>query len=91
MAGYDMNIERLPFLDSRLCAGIDRVKGFPKLNANFETSIPGLHFVGPMSSMSFGPLFRFVAGAGYSAERVSASMVTKTSRAHVPMKVSPAA
>ena len=33
----------------------------------FESSVRGLYFVGPMSAMSFGPLFRFVVGAEFTA------------------------
>ena len=30
----------------------------------------GLYFVGPVSALSFGPLFRFVAGADYTTSVV---------------------
>ena len=35
--------------------------------------MPGLRFMGPASAMSFGPLFRFVVGADYTAGIVSSS------------------
>jgi hypothetical protein len=38
--------------------------------------VPGLHFVGPASAMSFGPLFRFVVGADYTARRLSAHLAS---------------
>jgi len=43
----------------------------PKLSINFESSVGGLYFIGPMSEMSFGPITRFVAGAGFTAKSLS--------------------
>jgi hypothetical protein len=43
----------------------------PDLNLKFESSVRGLHFLGPLSYMSFGPLFRFAAGAGYTARTLA--------------------
>jgi hypothetical protein len=69
--GYHVDIERYPFLDRHLLQEIDRVGGFPKLGRGFESSVRGLHFVGAPAAWSFGPLSRFVAGAGYAARAVS--------------------
>ncbi len=69
--GYDVSISRLQFLDPTLASRIQRIKTGPHLNSYFESSVPGLYFVGPLSNMSFGPLFRFVAGAGVAARRLS--------------------
>jgi FAD-dependent urate hydroxylase len=70
--GYDIDVERLAFISRDLRCAIQRLVRAPKLSATFETSISGLHFIGPSSAMSFGPLFRFVTGAEYSARVVSA-------------------
>lgn len=69
--GYDADIDRVPFLGVPLRNGIQTIDGTPSLNSNFESSVRGLHFVGPLSGMSFGPLFRFVAGAPFAARRLS--------------------
>ena len=61
--GYDISVERLEFLEPELRGNIRRLERAPELNAMFESSIPGLRFIGPSSAMSFGPLFRFVVGA----------------------------
>ena len=70
-SGYDVDVERLDFLDPKLRRRIQRLERAPRLNATFETSVPGLRFIGPASAMSFGPLFRFVVGAEYTARIVS--------------------
>ena len=77
-SGYDIDVERLGFIDQRLRCAIQRLERAPKLNANFETSVSGLHFIGPASAMSFGPLFRFVVGAEYTARVVSAHLAART-------------
>jgi FAD-dependent urate hydroxylase len=70
--GYDIDVERLAFLDPEIRCGIRRLGRAPNLDSNFETSVAGLSIVGPASAQSFGPLFRFVAGAEYAARVVSA-------------------
>jgi hypothetical protein len=42
----------------------------PVLSSQFESSVPGLFFVGALSANTFGPLTRFAFGAGFAAERV---------------------
>jgi cation diffusion facilitator CzcD-associated flavoprotein CzcO len=78
-SGYVVDVERLGFLDRELRGAIQRHELAPALSAEFETSVPGLHFVGPASSMSFGPLFRFVVGADYAARTVSAGLAAQLS------------
>lgn len=69
--GYDADVSRLKFLDAKILDCIHRIEGAPNLNINFESSIPGLHFIGPLSFMCFGPLFRFVSGADMTARRLT--------------------
>ncbi len=75
-SGYAVDVEALHFLERSLRAEMARVERSPALNAVFESSIPGLHLVGALSAMSFGPMFRFVVGAEYTA-RVLADHVAK--------------
>jgi cation diffusion facilitator CzcD-associated flavoprotein CzcO len=63
--GYRVDVSRYPFLSPALIERIDRVNGYPVLDAGFETSSTGLHFVGAPAAYSFGPLMRFVAGTEF--------------------------
>jgi hypothetical protein len=45
--------------------------GSPDLSAHFESSIPGLFFVGAAAVGSFGPLLGFTCGAKFAARRLS--------------------
>jgi lysine/ornithine N-monooxygenase len=71
-SGYVVDVNRLDFLDPKLRSEIRRLGSAAKLDHHFQSSVPGLHFIGPASAMSFGPLFRFVVGAEYSARVVTA-------------------
>jgi lysine/ornithine N-monooxygenase len=76
-SGYVISVDRLDFLASNLRGVIQRLETAPRLNAVFEASVSGLHFIGPASAMSFGPLFRFVVGAEYTARIVSAHLASE--------------
>jgi cation diffusion facilitator CzcD-associated flavoprotein CzcO len=69
--GYIADVSRLPFLAPELAAGVRRIERAPRLSWKFESSVPGLYFIGQAASLSFGPLFRFVAGAQYAAPTVA--------------------
>ncbi len=76
--GYHIDVQRIEFLDPELRCTIECIERAPKLNDVFETSVRGLYVVGPASSMSFGPLFRFVVGAEYTSRIVSNHLATQT-------------
>jgi hypothetical protein len=61
-------------------AAITRHRDLPVLNAGFESSVPGLHFVGAAAVGSFGPLLRFIAGAGFAARSVTRAAARTASR-----------
>jgi cation diffusion facilitator CzcD-associated flavoprotein CzcO len=65
--GYVPDIDRLEYLDPDLRRRLERLQRGPALSMNFESSVPGAYFIGPVAMLSFGPLFRFVAAADYTA------------------------
>ncbi len=70
--GYDIDVRRLPFLDPALAADLELTRQAPRLSSHFETSVPGLYVVGTAAAYAFGPVLRFVCGAGFAARRVAA-------------------
>ncbi|MGB6546603.1 MAG: NAD(P)-binding domain-containing protein [Candidatus Acidiferrales bacterium] len=78
--GYRVDVTRYPFLPSELSQTLAQVNGFPKLTVGFESSIPGLHFMGAPSSWNFGPLMFFVCGTDYAASRLARHLETHSSR-----------
>lgn len=69
--GYRVDIGKLPFLDQALKNGVRTSGGAPVLSVDFESSEPGLYFVGASSAATFGPVMRFVAGADFTVRRLS--------------------
>jgi thioredoxin reductase len=69
--GYRVDLERLTFLDPSIRGAIRRNGGCPALTRGFESSVPGLHFVGAASMASFGPVTRFVCGTTFTSRKLS--------------------
>jgi hypothetical protein len=61
--GYKVDLSRLGFLNQALLHRIRLADKAPQLSAHYETSVPGLHFIGPAAANSFGPVCRFVYGS----------------------------
>lgn len=81
--GYCVDLRRLPFLPEALRQEIREVNQMPELSAHFESSVPGLYFVGISSSLSFGPMMRFAYGSAYTAKRLKRHLVRRTARRKV--------
>ncbi len=73
--GYRVDIKNLPMLDPALLPAVQTRHNAPVLNNRFESSVPGLYFVGFSSVSSCGPLYRFVVGTEAAARRVAGSAV----------------
>jgi thioredoxin reductase len=78
--GYRIDLRQLKFLTRETLARIRSVEHEPLLSSNFESTVPGLFFVGPMSMSSFGPVARFVYGAKYTAFRIAGHLGRSVSR-----------
>ncbi len=65
--GFHIDISKYDFMSPELMQRIDRVNGFPMLNGNLETSIPGLHILGAPAAYCFGPLLQFVSGTRFAS------------------------
>jgi lysine/ornithine N-monooxygenase len=81
--GYVTDIERLEFLGPDLRSRIRTTSGSPALSVNYESTAPGLYFVGPASAASFGPVARFACGAIHPSRRLArhlAASLVKSSR-----------
>jgi thioredoxin reductase len=69
--GYKVNLDRLTFLSQKIRSQIKAIDRTPVLKSNFESSIPGLYFVGIAAANSFGPLMRFAFGADFAARHLT--------------------
>jgi hypothetical protein len=80
--GYALDIARYPFLAPELIRSVRRVDGYPKLNTGLESSVPGLHFAGPITQGKFGPIMYSLGGTGYAARVLTRSIVGAARNRH---------
>ncbi|HEY6184901.1 MAG TPA: NAD(P)-binding domain-containing protein [Terriglobales bacterium] len=78
--GYKVDLRRLTFLAPEIRSDINHVEQTPILSTNFESSVPGLYFVGTSAANSFGPLLRFAYGAGFAATHLANYLARRNSR-----------
>ena len=78
--GYKVDMNRLTILSSFLRDNTKTAGESPLLSSAFESSVPGLYFVGLTAANSFGPVMRFAFGAGYAARHLTQAIAESTSR-----------
>jgi hypothetical protein len=71
--GFSVDVSRYEFLGS-LARSLDLINGYPALGDGFQSSVPGLHFVGAPAAWSFGPLMRFVSGTEFAGRTLMRSL-----------------
>ena len=69
--GYRTDLARLSFLGDEVRAGLRTVAGTPAVGRDYQSSVPGLYFIGPAVAPTFGPVMRFVFGARHAATVVT--------------------
>jgi hypothetical protein len=69
--GYRVDLRRLTFLSKELHCQLRTADFAPILSAEFQSSVPGLYFVGLAAANTFGPAMRFLLGARYTARRLA--------------------
>lgn len=78
--GYQNDLRRLGFLSRELSAKVRTADHAPILSTSFESSVPGLYFVGPIAKSTFGPLLRFVYGARFASRQTVRHIAGSASR-----------
>ena len=73
--GYKIDIAKLAIFEPSLLDEIATANGSPRLRTGMESTVAGLHFVGATAVHSFGPLMRFVWGAGFAARSLTRAVV----------------
>jgi hypothetical protein len=69
--GYRVDVQRYSFLGSAILEQLSLSGGFPRLGPAFESSVPGLHFLGAPAAWSYGPLMNFVSGTEFTASTLA--------------------
>lgn len=81
--GYRFTLRSQGFLSEDLLSQLRSVQGSPVLSRHFESTLPGLYFTGLASAIQFGPVMRFLCGAGFTARRISRHIAGSAKRAFV--------
>ena len=70
--GYRTDMARLQFLGDQIRSGIRAVAGTGSaaVGRDYQSSVPGLYFIGPAVAPTFGPVMRFVFGSEHAATTV---------------------
>jgi hypothetical protein len=84
--GYKVDLRRLVFMTSDLQSAIDGVDHTPILSSKFESSVPGLYFVGTAAANSFGSMLRFVFGTRFTARHLTRHLARSESRKTIPLE-----
>lgn len=82
--GYRADLSRLTFLDRRLRSAVRTLAGTPEVGPDFQTSVPGLYFIGPAVASTFGPVMQSLPGADQAARAVTCWLTT--GRGHRPRR-----
>jgi thioredoxin reductase len=85
--GYKVDLNRLGFLSSEIRSHLRSVDGAPVLSSSFESSVPGIYFVGIAAANTFGPVMRFAFGAGFAARRLTETMSKTPAHSQAPVPV----
>lgn len=80
--GYRVDVTRYAFLAPELRQALRTRVGYPRLDVGFESSVPGLHFLGTPAADTFGPLCRFVVGSRYAAQELTRVIVSRNGGSH---------
>lgn len=87
--GYKVDMSRLGFLSQTLLRRMQLVDGAPQLSADYETTVPGLHFIGPAAANSFGPVCRFVYGTRHPARHLARHLSAVLARFRPALQLRP--
>jgi FAD-dependent urate hydroxylase len=76
--GYEVDVARYGFLSPELARHVRCRGGYPLLGAGFESSVPGLYFLGAPAALTFGPVMRFVCGTWAAARGLTRGIVGRS-------------
>ena len=75
--GYTVDISKLQFLSPLILRKVRMLDGYPDLKAGFESSLPGLHFVGATAARTYGPLLYFVTGTEFASRELRTQILRR--------------
>jgi cation diffusion facilitator CzcD-associated flavoprotein CzcO len=78
--GYHVNLPQVPYLSkTTILPDLKAHGGFPTLDEDFQTSVPGLFLTGLVATKDFGPFYGFVRGCPSAATIIGNSIQSQLS------------
>jgi FAD-dependent urate hydroxylase len=81
--GYRIDVSGYSFLPAELSRSVRTRGGYPELTGGFESSVPGLYFLGAAAALSFGPVLRFVSGTWYASQALTQALLARSGAGQV--------
>jgi len=78
--GYRTDVRRLQFLPEALRSRLQTLVGSPVVGRDYQSSVPGLFFVGTAVAPTMGPVMRFVFGTWHAAPVVARKLAGASGR-----------
>jgi thioredoxin reductase len=78
--GYRTDLARLPFLSDQLRSRLRTLAGSSVVGSGYQSSVPGLYFIGPAVAPSMGPVMRFVFGSAHAAKAATRQLAGTAGR-----------
>ena len=78
--GYRTSLGRLQFLPEAIRSRVRTVAGSPVVGRDYQSSAPGLYFIGPAVASTMGPVMRFVFGTWHAAPVVARNLAGASGR-----------
>jgi lysine/ornithine N-monooxygenase len=73
--GYKVNVAQVPLLaEGNIMTRLEIRNGFPVLDEQFQSNMPGLFFTSMCATQDFGPFFAFTAGIRTSAKLIGSAL-----------------
>ena len=82
--GYRTDLTRLTFLSAAVRSGLRTLAGSPVVGRDYQSSVPGLSFVGTAVAPTMGPVMRFVYGTRHAAPAVARQVAAVPGRKAAP-------
>jgi cation diffusion facilitator CzcD-associated flavoprotein CzcO len=82
--GYRIDLKRLGFLPDAMLSSLRTVGGSAAVSGDYQSSVPGLYFIGPSVAPTMGPVMRFVFGAKHAATTVGRHLAADSGRKPSP-------
>jgi thioredoxin reductase len=83
--GFVPDVRRLSFMSERIRDQLQTADNTPVLSSSFQSTVPGLYFVGAIAANSFGPVLRFIVGTKFAAPRIASHLANSYRPRAIPI------